>query len=454
MAHLNVLQIFVVLSLFLFTLTAASDAGAELLTLEQALNLAQSTNPALEQAEARIAQARAAVKESRSRFSPRVDVSLDYLRGDAPSAYLFKTIDARQLPSALDFNQPGQFNNWETGVKAQWNLYAGGHDKLRYQQSRLGLEQAHSERAALTNQLEAAVIDTYLALMTAQNLVEIAHQSLNVVERELELAQVRLTGGSLLRADLLSLQVRRAEARSEIIRARAHQQRLQAALAVLLDRDAHAPMETSSSDFSYEPPQDYSQALARALTRRAELAGARQSVQSARLELDVAHSGYLPRLDLEARLYHDNPHLSYNDDRLNWTLGARLSWNIFSGFSTSALEASARGQIQESLAAERSLRRDIELQVREAWLGAEEASAHQVVTAAAVLQAEEAFSLIQTRFAGGAADVTRYLDAELSLSRSRMAAAAAERDHLRALAELARALGEGHFYGNSTGGVQ
>lgn len=447
------LQALVVVPLLL-TLAAVSGAPAEPLTLEKALSLARSANPALDQAEARIAQARAALMESRAAFWPRVDVSLEYLRGDAPSAYLFKTIDARQLPPGVDFNEPGRFDNWETAVQAHLNLYAGGRDKLRYEQAQLGLEQARSARAALANQLDATVIDTYLALLTAQTLVEIAHQSLALVEREINLAEVRFSGGSLLRADLLSLQVRRAEAQSEIIRAGSHQQRLQAALAVLLDRDAHAPLEIVAGEFSYDRPHDYGQALERALVQRSELTGARHSLQSARLVQNVARSEYRPRLDLEARLYHDDPDLDYNAERLNWTLGVRLSWEIFSGFATSAREDSARGQIQESLAAERRLRRDIELQVREAWLGVEEAAARQAVTVAAVVQAEEAFSLVQTRFAGGAAEVTRYLEAELSLNRSRMAAAAAERDHLRALAELARALGEGSFYQESTGGVQ
>lgn len=454
MEYSKVLQAFVVLSLLLFALTTASGACAELLTLEKSLSLARSANPALEQAEARITQAQAAVKESRAAFWPQLEVSLEYLRGDAPSAYLFKTIDARQLPPGVDFNEPGHFDNWETGIQVRLNLYAGGRDKLRYQQSQLGLDQAHSERAAFANQLEAIVIDTYLALLSAQTLVDITRQSLAVVEREIELAQIRLAGGSLLRADLLSLQVRRAEAQSEIIRARGQQQRLQAALAVLLDRDAHTPFAIVSGGFSYEPPQDYTQALEHALTRRAELAGAQQSVQRAHKGQGIARSEYLPRLDLETRLYHDDPDLAYNADQLNWTLGARLSWEIFSGFATSARKEAARGLVQESLAAERHLRRDIELQVREAWLGVEEAVAHQAVTVAAVTQAEEAFSLVQTRFAGGAAEVTRYLEAELSLSRSRMAAAAAERDHLRALAELARALGDRHFYAESTGGAQ
>jgi outer membrane protein len=454
MKYATFLQAFLVLPAILLGLSVASGTCADLLTLEKALSLARTANPALDQAEGRIAQARAALSESRSAFWPRVEFSLEYLRGDAPSAYLFKTIDARQLPPGTDFNEPGRFDNWETGAQAHLNLYAGGRDKLRHQQARLGLEQARSERAAIANALDAAVIDTYLALATAQTLVDIARQSLAVVDHEIKLAEVRFAGGSLLRADLLSLQVRRAEAQAEIIRARALWQRLQAALAVLLDRDAHAPLEIASDRYSYDPPDDYAQALERALSQRPELAGARFSLQRARLERGVARSEYRPRLDLEARLYHDDSDLSYNAELLNWTLGARLSWAIFSGFATPAREESARGLIQESLAAERQLHREIELEVRQAWLAVEEAVARQAVTMAAVAQAEEAFSLVRTRFEGGAADVTRYLEAELALSRSRMVAAAAERDRLRTLAELARALGDEHIYQASTGGVQ
>ncbi|SDM42304.1 Outer membrane protein TolC [Geoalkalibacter ferrihydriticus] len=419
-----------------------AGAGAETLTLERALALARADNPALAEAGARIAQARAVRDESRAAFWPQLDVGLEYVRGDAPSAYLFKTIDARQLPEDVDFNNPGRFDNLETFLEARLNLFSGGRDKLRYEQAGVRLEQARSVHASVENDLSAAVIDTFLALLSARDRVAIARQSTAVLEREVELAEVRYAGGSLLRSDLLSLAVRLAEARSAQVRARGVEQRLQAALAVLLGRGAEAAFEPVGAAWDFSIPAAYSEALERALRQRPELAAAAQEREVTRLEEAVVRAEFLPRLDLQARLYHDDPDFAYDDDQINWTLGAQLRWNVFSGFATRARAARVSGQAQESRSAQRRLRQQVELEVRQAWLTLDEARANQTLAETAAAHAEQAFDQVRTQFSGGAVAVTRYLDAELTLQRSRVNVAAANRDRQRALAELARALGE------------
>lgn len=419
-----------------------SGVLAETLTLEQALTLARADNPALAEARARIAQARATLAESRAAFWPRLDAGLEYLRGDAPSAYLFKTIDARRLPPQVDFNDPGRFDNIETSLSARLNLFAGGLDRLRLRQAGLLVEQARYDHGALENDLSAVVIDTFLALLSARDLVDIARQSVDVLTREVELAEVRFAGGSLLRSELLSLNVRLAEAQSERVRAQGAENRLQAALAVLLGRETSLTWQPVPEPFTYAPPADFESAVRLALRRRPEPGRAARGRDLAELEHGMARSEYLPRLDLHARLYHDDPDFSYNDDSLNWTLGAQLSWNLFSGFATRAREARALGQVQERSEALRRQRLEIEREVRDAWLSLEEAQAVETWAQAALSQARQAFAQVQTRFSGGAADVTRYLDAELTWHRSQINAAAASRDRQRALAALARALGE------------
>ncbi|WP_302504182.1 TolC family protein [Geoalkalibacter halelectricus] len=412
------------------------------LTLEQALALAWDDNPALEEARGRIAQARAARDEARAAFWPRLDAGLEYLRGDAPSAYLFKTIDARQLPENVDFNHPGRFENFESYLEARLNVYAGGRDRLRFSQAETRFEQARHAYQTEHNDLSAAVVDTYLAMLSARDRGDIARQSVAVLEREVDLAEVRLRGGSLLRSELLSLQVRLAEARADRVRAAAASQRLQAALAILLGRDAATAFEPRDEEPDFPLPEDYSQALRRALEQRPELAAAAGARELARLEERLARAEYLPRLDVQARLYHDDPDFAYNDDQLNWTFGARLSWNLFSGFTTRAREAHALGQTQESRAAQRRMRQAVEFEVRQAWLDLEEHRANLDLAEAALAHAEEAFTQVRVQFDGGAVEVTRYLDAELAWARARVNASAARRDHQRAQAELARAMGD------------
>ncbi|MGA6927246.1 MAG: TolC family protein, partial [Desulfosarcina sp.] len=68
------------------------------LTLPDVIAIARANNPDLLMAAARIERAQAMLEKSTAPFYPRVSVYSEYLQGDAPSAYLFKTIDQRKLP--------------------------------------------------------------------------------------------------------------------------------------------------------------------------------------------------------------------------------------------------------------------------------------------------------------------------------------------------------------------
>jgi outer membrane protein len=70
----------------------------------------------MDMAVARIQQSEAMLDEAVSAFWPVIDVYGEYLQGNAPSAYLFKTIDQRKLPPNTDFNNPGWFENYEVGI--------------------------------------------------------------------------------------------------------------------------------------------------------------------------------------------------------------------------------------------------------------------------------------------------------------------------------------------------
>jgi outer membrane protein len=93
------------------------DAKGEL-TLERVIRIALQNNPDMDMAVARIQQSEAMLDEATSVFWPVIGIYGEYLQGNAPSAYLFKTIDQRQLPANTDFNDPGWFENYEVGI--QW----------------------------------------------------------------------------------------------------------------------------------------------------------------------------------------------------------------------------------------------------------------------------------------------------------------------------------------------
>jgi outer membrane protein TolC len=246
----------------------------------------------------------------------------------------------------------------------------------------------------------------------------------------------------VLRSDVLSLEVRLAEAEETAIRAENTRKLAMARLATLLGEGAGTELEVVDAEWEDTTlPEGYGDALAEALAARPELARARASVERAALGLSAAKRAFLPSVDAEARAYWDDADLEYRGDRTNWFLGVSLNWTLFEGGRRRAALERAGAFYRELLGADRKQVLAIESEVRSATLRLAEARARVRVTQASEAQAEEGLELVRKQYEGGAAGITRYLEAELALTRSRVRRASATIDLGKARAELARAIG-------------
>ncbi|MEE4114515.1 MAG: TolC family protein, partial [Desulfobacteraceae bacterium] len=181
------------------------------LTLQDVLDIARDNNPDLLMAVARIERARAMLEKSAAPFYPQVNLYTEYIQGDAPSAYLFKTIDQRKLPPDTEFYDPGWFENYESGVSAGINLFNGGRDRLNREMARTGLTISQLDRDAIENQVMATAIGAYYDVLAAANFTSVAKASAETTRSQLRIMDIRFQSGGALKTDLLSLQVRVAE---------------------------------------------------------------------------------------------------------------------------------------------------------------------------------------------------------------------------------------------------
>jgi len=407
-----------------------------------AVDVAIENNPDMEMAEARIGQSEAMIQEARAAFLPVLTAYGEYTQADAPSAYLFKTIDARQLPAHIDFNAPGWFENYEIGLQARINLFHGGRDLLRKHIAATGLTIQKLDRKSLENVLTASVIRTYYNCLAAEDFIRIAEGSVSTVQAQLQAARVRYEAGGALRSDVLSLDVRLAQAKEDMVRARNSHSLSLAALANLLGVDPECPLELSGPrNLTMELPEDYPSALALALERRPDLQGVRYRIVQSRMNVDAARAEHLPRLDAQGRIYADDPQGGFETDGKNWTAGVVLTWDLFSGGGTRARVVQSKKVLEEMLAADAKTVQAVRLEVKTACLALAEARARLEVSEASVAQAEESLRLVKRQYEGGSATVTRYLDAELARNLARIRSTAAFYDREKAVADLGRALG-------------
>jgi len=420
------------------------------LTLEKVILISLQNNPDLDMAVARIQQSEAMLDEAISAFWPVIGVYGEYLQGNAPSAYLFKTIDQRKLPPNTDFNNPGWFENYEVGIQGRWNLFNGGRDYLRKRMAETGLAVSRLDRETVQNGLVTSVIHAYYSVLAALKYVDISRDSAKTVKNELGMVSVRYEAGGALKSDVLSLKVALAQSREGLIRARNNHSLSVSSLANLLGLDPDTPITLAGEQqVPIKVPDLYEKALVMAMANRPELQKSRLQVVRSRMDLDVARSEYLPKLDAQMRTYFDDPGFDFDWDRKNWTAGVILNWDVFTGFRRQSHVDRARAVIKEMLAGDRKATLMVQLQLKGAYLKYAEAKARWDVSRASVAYSEESLRLVQKQYEGGSVTITRYLETELARNRSRLRATTAFYDREKSAAAIGRAMG---FWGDYENG--
>lgn len=411
------------------------------ISLEDAIAIATEGNLDLAMATHRIESAAAAIKSAQAAFYPLVGVSLEYMQGDAPSQYLFKTIDQRKFQPGTDFNQPGWFENWETAAVAKLNLYNGNRDRLGVQIAESEKKYRQSARDEIAAGIRTAVIQAWYTILASRDYVEISNESLDTISAQLEIMNVRYRAGGALKSDLLSLEVRLARAQEEVVRSKNRLEIAKTALAGAMGLDPDTPLELKAgTGILFNVPRKYNDGLTTALSLRPEVRKIREKVYQAEKAMSLAKSGYIPKLDFQSRYWMSDPDGSFSTNRDNWTAGVVLTWALFSGFSTDAQVKEATAGLNEALAADRKTLLGVKTDVKTAYLRLKEAGERLVVAEKSVESANESFELVRQQYLGGSAGITRYLDSELARNRSRIHTATAYYDREKSRADVCQAI--------------
>jgi len=415
------------------------------LSATDAVRLALSRSPDVRAARARIAQADAAVTAARAGYLPHLSAEVTYLRGDTPSAYLFKRIDARRLPPNTDFNDPGEFSSLGGSLALRWNLWNGTRDLLRAWAAGAGTEGASASAGAVRNALVAAVAGTWLDARAAAAGIAADDATIRALEAQATATRVQVDGGAALRTDLLSLEVRLSEARAARLHTQTSERLALAALRELLALPAGTTVSVSSTGPVIDPlPADQPAAIAGAYAKRPEATAARRAVEQAGPELAAARRAWLPRLDVESRFGAEDAEARLSPVDGNWTVGIALSMALFDGGLRRANVQRALAALDLVTEADRSTLVRIAREVETAYLLLDEARAQLDVVTRALAMAEETLGLVTTQYRGGAVTITRFLEAEGALARARamhvertIGVARAELDAARAIGALA-----------------
>ncbi len=422
---------------------AGAQAAPEALTLEQAVGIALERNPALRAAGENANAARAQVGMVRAATLPQINFSQGFTRSDNP-VYVFGTLLTQNRFTSANFdvdflNFPPPTNNWQTRLDAQFSLFdfrnflrVGGAKKMQ--------SAAEFQTEQERQDLLLRVVRAYYGVMVARENVQAAREALKTAEANEKRVGDMATAGTVVQSDLLSAQVFRGQMQERVIRA---ENQVELARMMLGHELGLGPEAREVSGTLGEPaqPQEAAEEYERAaLAERPALRAAEMQRAAADKNQKSAVAEFAPRLGAFASVERDAVDLGGPSGK-NWTVGARLELNVFSGGAKwyGLQEAKARErQAEDQLEWFRSA---VRLEVRQAWLESQAARQRAEVARLTVEQAKESLRIIQNRHQAGLAPMTDLLRAQTSHLEARTGHLAALHDWQVARAQLERAAG-------------
>lgn len=407
-------------------------------TLAECLAAALQEHPGAQAAALRVEAARHAIDQARSGWYPTLTAEAAYARTDQPPQAFSMILNQRRISFDNDFNNPDDTENLGIALQLAYPLYTGGARGLQQNQAVRGESAATRQRDALLNELIHQVTRAYYGVLQVQALVEVQTDTAHSLEESLRVASARFDAGSVVQTDVLNLEVRLAEAQENLIRARNGVELAVAALNTAIGRDMATAAAISPQPFQeFGPPPAAPPAEP---DGRPEVQAAEEVAGIRELDWLQSRRTYHPRVNLFGSLDW-NSDVS-TDFESSYLVGVAAQWDLFTGFRRGATTKQALRNWMAAQADAEAMRNHLRLDLRRAYLEANDAFERLGVANKSIASAEEALRITRERYEGGAADVTELLTAQVGLTATRSRAVNAYYDYLIALSNIARAKGE------------
>jgi OMF family outer membrane factor len=404
--------------------------------LSEALELAGRTNQELVQARLAVERARAVLREAEAARLPTVNTVVEYSFNDSANVRLANIASPPNTPPSSTISQP------LTGtVGITYNLFTAGAVEANVRVAENNLRIAEAELNRITQIVRLRVTTAYYNLQSADEIVRIRQKSVENAERSLKDAQAQERAGTGTKFDVLQAEVSLANARQELLTAKANQAIARREIARQLQYPARVDF-TAADPIKPEPDWQLSleESIILALRNRSELDIRKLEREVARDRVIASLANRGPQVSLFAN-YDITDNLSTPGGfAMGYRFGARFQFTLFDGGAASA--RAEQSTIDKAIAESRFAQEanQIRFDVEQAFFNLQ-ARREQIATASKALeQANEALRLARLRLSAGVGTQLEVIRAEEDVTRADVNRLQAIIGFNQSLAELQRAI--------------
>lgn len=390
----------VAVTLALWSAPALAD---EPLSLEVAISIALQQNVDYGIAREKVDASIGTLRVARAPLGPALAVEDRYLYVDniaklaTPLGPIpFSTVNATNLPS----------------IALQYTLFDGGLSAARAGEAAAALSAARAREQQAREQVIEATSKAYYDLVEAGQMRELALRASGVARAHVRQAEELLASGMIPRADLLRAQAEDASRNLDLISAENGVKLASIALDAVMNVPLTTEYRPTDALEAATPHFDLQSLLGSAHVARGELVAARFAVDAAQAALKAARSTFAPRIKAVVADGNTQPAVTggYHNQ---FSAGLSAVWSLFdNGYDAGEVEQAEAG-LREAQLALQSLEKDIDVDVRVAYLNVGRAQAQVAAAQQAVAFSGESLRLAQVRYRGGVGTALELQDAEL-----------------------------------------
>jgi len=396
------------------TAPAAQPSG-QMITMEQAVEIAMQQQPSLRLARAQVELARGRVDQTKTALRPQITVSGGVNVGGGQGS------DVRNVSGGLT-----------ASASATWRITDFGLTAAQVHAGELNVEAAQAGTQINTFDVRTNVEIAYLEAIARARVLTVAETTVTAEEQHLDQAKRFVAAGAKDPIEVVQAQSRAANAKAARAEAQA---RAATSLAVLRSTIGWVdPTQTLAvgQNWPSAPPTTSPPALPalvdEARSHRPELVQLDKQLAAAEANIDVAQKSRNPVLSARASANY-GPGATYAEDPMtgrfgsnfdvshpNWTAGLTLSWLIFDGGKQKADIRIARANRESAVAQRDALLLSMTSQLDATRATIESARESIVASTEAVTAARAQLKLAEARYTQGLGSQIELADAQTAVT--------------------------------------
>ncbi len=416
-------------------------------------------NLALQQKEFSLQQSLSALKEARGMFLPSLAINARYTRAGGGRDIIFPVGDLlnpvyqsinqiltslgqspRPFPTlkneVIPFLREEEHDTRLTLIQPLFQPALYHNYRIRDRLSKV----KQAERDAFARQLVADIKSAYFTHLKTLQIRQLLNDTEALLRENLRISKKLAENGLATRDVPLRAQAEFSVLKQQQANAEKNVKISAAWFNFLLNRALDATIDTIGNGTVISPAEtDLPAAQHQALKLREELRQMDDLIAAATGQVSLGRSKYLPGLVLAANYGFEGEKYKFTKKDDYWQANLILNWNLFNGFQDEAKVEQAQLAARQLAARREILKKQIALQVREAWYSLKVSEKNWLATREQLRAESKAFEITRKKFEQGMAPQIEFLDARNRLTRSAIGEIVAKFDHRIAQATMERA---------------